>query len=736
MITRSLLLLLFIWSQFSLFAQFKGEWKELPQVRGTDAVVTKKKAEIASRIPRETPFKVTETFSKERYEFYAKLTPDTIAGLTFEVYDLAWNKKIPIPNGMIFKDDSKANIKYLDMAHGLISNLVWTVSEGKNGMMYFGTDKGLVAFNGAELLVYYDAPEFSFENVTSLYYDSRGRLWINANGNICYLFEDKLYIPNKQLFGQMHMKGISGNGLTDEIFFCTIYNGLFVFRNGDFLHYEKQLPTKNLSHAIRSQEGKLWIAFGSDGFGFLKSDSLFLYEREGVGNTARALIEVNDEVWIGMFAGQLSKYRNDSLFYVNLDMEKTSIYSLQKNNKGLWFSVYGAGVYLIKNNSELKVFGAQEGLSYVATNDVQIDRFDNVWASDLYSGISRIDENIISASEKAISENHVSEIEIDEGGSSWYFRDGGLLIHQEKEEYVSYANIGRFARDGFAKNSDLWMSNEVLGLTRLAGDSITHFKRTMMTDLDSAIRGIQPDEQGGIWGWDAAMHLYRFKNGKYYNYSKANGWKEFEFGAINKTADQTLFALTKNNGIVCIRANKYLHLTTENGLVSNRINHVFMDSEGAFWFTSDGKIQIFSTDGAIEIHELPSLAQNLVTDILEYEQDKFLLVTNDGILLLAKKGNSFRSTFYGKDYGLNLVDNRHVIKDANGDILISGGTRWLLEFDPYFFGDNQEKPMLSLQRVTVGDSLIQGIEDSKIGQGKKITLTFNKIRWGLETELL
>lgn len=715
---------------FSALSQFKEEWKDLPRVEGSKAFISTQSVKTSDYTKKSEPSTISETFSGGEIEFITHIVPEELKDFKFIEHDLAWDQTMGVSNGLIFKDLSTSNIRYLDMAHGLVGNSVTAIAEGSNGVIYLGLSNALVKYNGSELVVFKSSPAFSFDGIRSLFFDTKERLWVATDVGICYIYEGRLFVPESRVFGTTHLKGFNESPETGELFIFTRFNGLFIVKEGKIHQYKNGLPNTSVSIAMRSTDGKLWIT--TSGVGFIENDSLFLYGKEGNTDTPTALLELDNEIWIGFFRGSLMKYARDSLFHVTIDAhDKHSIYSMESTEKGIWMTDYGRGVYLIKNNDEVVSFNKTIGMCGRTAFSLLIDRFDNVWVADTYHGISRIDENVIYKSSKSIVQGSVTDIEIDDRGNTWYFVSGGLLTSENIDGNIrTYSGNGTYCGDGLIVNDEVWMSGADKGLGRLSKNVFTFYSMKETVESDSTLYSIQMDQGGGIWGWNFANKLYYFKDETFYDYTSAAAWKDFEVLSVMQTRSKTIFALTRNDGVIAIRNGKYQLINDKNGLASNRVSTIFEDTSGHFWYGLNDQVQIVDSLGNSVFLSFPELQNNPVSDILQDSINSFLATTPNGILSIVREGTDYRYKFYGKEHGLNLVGNSLIKRDANGNILI-GGRGNLMTYDPYFLKTGISPPTLSLNRILVGDtSIVQQESTIRTDQETPITFVFNNIFWG------
>jgi ligand-binding sensor domain-containing protein len=100
---------------------------------------------------------------------------------------------------------------------GLCSNQVWSVIEGKKGLLWFATAKGLCSYDGNSFvnvpLPQEDSPNVSPETgfpskktevILSLIKDKKGDFWIGTNASGAYHYDGKTFTPFLKFKGRVH----------------------------------------------------------------------------------------------------------------------------------------------------------------------------------------------------------------------------------------------------------------------------------------------------------------------------------------------------------------------------------------------------------------------------------------------------------------------------------------------------------------------------------------------------
>ena len=134
----------------------------------------------------------------------------------------------------LFKDNSLRNIKYLDKAHGFISNTVTSICEDSLGVIWLATsNKGICRLIGSEMYVLDMNSGLSSNSINDLFIDSKGRMWISSSSGLMYIYDNILYQANDEALSNAFINSVYEDG-EGNIWIATNGNGAFKY-NGEFL---------------------------------------------------------------------------------------------------------------------------------------------------------------------------------------------------------------------------------------------------------------------------------------------------------------------------------------------------------------------------------------------------------------------------------------------------------------------------------------------------------------------
>lgn len=453
-----------------------------------------------------------------------------------------------------------------------------TIFQDKNGFMWFGTDKGLFRFNGLRYKRFTLADSLRDENVTAIAEDSLGRIWIGYhNGNLSYLEKGrvKTFEPPE---------GFPSQAISD-------------------IHFDKQ--------------GNLWLATLNDGLYYFKKGRLYrLDENEGMPDLFVYNIAEDNEgnVWAGTDGG---------LVRCSLTTEGDVTINVINYDDGL------------PDNIVKKVVPGENHILWLGTEDAGILRYNTV--------TNAVTPVIPQSSSGSISDFLIA------GHKAWISsRQSGLMVYNLDSKKSKSYNMGAGA--GFAYinvlfhdiEDNIWIGSRT-GLMRTQGDYIEYIDSFEPTD-DKNILAVTADHSGDVWFSNKDGLFKRHIDGsgkgttqkqllhtafeKYivislYTDSKGYVWaglygegvlridpenghvqylgKELRNGNIlNITGKGNKVWLATLGGTVCIdiSENKMTvkNYSSDDGLASDFIYQVFIDSRDRVWFGTDGKGAVMMDD--------------------------------------------------------------------------------------------------------------------------------------------
>jgi len=211
---------------------------------------------------------------------------------------------------------------------GLCGNEVWAIMEDQEGMMWFGTGKGLCKFDGESFetisLPKDDAtsewmdrmyPHVNPTAVSSLIQDRNGIFWIGSNGAGAYRYDGKTFTSFLKERGNRMPDSLRHNVIVSiledrdgNIWFSSFsHGGVSKFDGTEFTHYgpEEGLGDDMIASSYLDTSGKVWIGTRGGGMSYWDTDSFVsIHQPEGAchNNMATLLEDRKGRLWVASYA--------------------------------------------------------------------------------------------------------------------------------------------------------------------------------------------------------------------------------------------------------------------------------------------------------------------------------------------------------------------------------------------------------------------------------------------------
>ena len=447
------------------------------------------------------------------------------------------------------------NFKNITIEDGLSQSTVETIYQDSKGYIWIGTNDGLDRYNGYEFKHYkhdkYDKNSIANNYIVDIIEDKNGYIWVSTIGGLSRINPDKDEIKN------YYSKEDSGNLSNSNLWqiLCTKDNRLIASTIDGLNVYDKN---KDKFTRILYKEGEL--------------PSQYIYSLEE---------DINGHIWVGTDNG-----------LVELDKDLNIVKSYQD-------AIGDSDVYNVYDDSKgnIWVCTLDNGLFKINLDDKSVENYKN------------------NNSKRSIPSNNVRDIISDSEGKLWIATDKGLCTFDyEREEFITY-------------NKKLYQSNSLIddeifcllkdssgliwigtysGISRFNPNSnFTHFKLDPYEDNSisgNVIHGIYEDDDKTLWIGtnESGVNIINGESIKHLNKENSNivsdlieditGFKNYIFIGTN----EGLSVLVKNDKT----AKNYTitNYTTKDGLPSNKIRSLFIDSKGYLWIGTNKGLAILDTN--------------------------------------------------------------------------------------------------------------------------------------------
>lgn len=525
---------------------------------------------------------------------------------------------------------------------GLPQNTVSAIEQSIDGYLWFGTDEGLVRFNGTQLVVFDAASSDAFaenQSIRALEVRRDGSLWIGTDGSGLVVYRHGTFEPKSpELTGALKKVIALHEDRSGTLWIGTFDDGLWMLRPGQ--DRPRQLFTHSVVRSIAedshgnifagTQEGLIRILpsgeFAAFGTGKSKAspihavfvdrhDRVWYSTREGIfrlddserqssvsATPGLAFIEDGQgQIWIGMDGEGLLRIDGESRESLTSEHGLTHdrIISLFQDREGsVWVGSEGGGIVQL-NVGQFVNFGIQEGLLSELILTVDAAEDGSIWAGTEGGGLYRIRDGQIKryGAADGLKDNIVTSL-AETGGTVWVGTYKGGLYRIDRR---GTANIG--VADGLpegvvaaiepASDRSLWVGTDG-GLSRIQNSKITTY--TTDDGLGSNyVTAIKESRDGDIW-------IGTYKGLFVYDGSQiiaAETESDNTILSISEDAAGRIWVTTPFNGIYIKDGRNWSQFARRNGLPSNNIYQVVFDNRGDVWMTSNKGLYVGNVDAVV-----------------------------------------------------------------------------------------------------------------------------------------
>ncbi len=256
-------------------------------------------------------------------------------------------------------------------------------------------------------------------------------------------------------------------------------------------------------------------------------------------------------IWFGTDKGL---FRFDGINYTRFTTSEglaedqiTAIYTVAENS--MWIGHKNGEITIYDGNS-FKVFTPEEGLGKVEITDIVSDSSGIIWYSTLGEGVFKYDGRYLTNmnTDDGVSDNNVYDLEVDYKGVLWLATDNGIT---------------RFS----SKACDIISMKDGLN--------------------DNIVRVLEAAPDGNLWVGteEQGISIYSPDNKSFTNLS---GWNFGPITGFTMPLLNDIWISTEKEGIIQLQISEnskptYRKLTTDQGLISNRIKTILKDDEDNIW---------------------------------------------------------------------------------------------------------------------------------------------------------
>lgn len=455
--------------------------------------------------------------------------------------------------------------KQHEIKHLIKNSLILTIKEYKRNVFWLASRKGVFLVNQFGEIIksypYLKGNLKTFNNVSCIFKDSDGEIWIGTNRNGLYY-----YSPEKDAFEPI-------------------------------IPEHKNNPVEvNMVRAINEDDkGNLWIGTESGLFIYDKQKKHFSHYTQSFDKSPHAL--------------------NDKSIYC----------IFKSSEDIMWLGTYFGGVNFVRPKEKgffkLTPDGGEEALSGKAVSQITEDQSGNLWIGTEDGGISVFNQKsrkfsyfTHSVNKNSISCNNVHAIEDDGEGNIWIgtflgglnrfyvsTKEFSLYKHEEgRSSSISHNNVFSILRDS---RGTLWVGTwSGVNVYNYEKDNFSSFKREYFSD--KFIYDILEDHNGNLWFCTrhSGIIFYNVKKDKvtwYNRNSQVNyGLNSNEIICAYQDSQKRIWFGSLNGGLIHwdSTTHKFSAFTKKEGLANNNVYGILEDGRGNLWVSTNKGITVYNPE--------------------------------------------------------------------------------------------------------------------------------------------
>lgn len=576
-----------------------------------------------------------------------------------------------------------------------------TLFQDSKGFIWFGTNKGLFRFDGIQYKIFTSADSLPDSKVTALAEDSLGRIWIgHQSGQLSYLDHGAVHRFEPQ-------EGTAVEPVSDILFdrkgnlwFATLNDGLYYFTANRLFRLDERegLPDLYVYDLFEDSHGNIWA--GTDGgiaicslknrdvaIEVIDSDDGLpdiIIKKIKFLNADTLSLATEDE---GILNYNIKTHKFKPLINAPWSYGSISDFVIKENQ--VWISTPDDGLMVFDRKiGRIKIFDYYAGLNLRFVQTLLKDTEGNIWSGSK-TGLSRTSGDAVEHIEslQPARDANVLALTVDHNDQIWFSTSEGLFVRTAQKDGT--AEVKECLHKTAFKNSTvislyadhegyIWAGLYGEGLLRIhpQENTITHFKDDICNGNILGITG----KNNMVWiatlGGSSSI---RFEQEKYVinNYSSADGLSsDFIYQVFIDSQGRTWFA-TDGKAVTMLDKDGFHHY--QEGLESKVIYSFAEDVDKNIWITSQNNgVYLFDGLRFKSVADL-RLRDNAIHSVVADHQGNLIAMHNYGIDVYNIKTKRMR--YWGEETGIrDKVPNLNAVaRDQYGQFFI-GTSRGIVKF--------------------------------------------------------
>jgi len=562
---------------------------------------------------------------------------------------------------------------FLPKPGGLPKSVVRAVIQSHDGYLWCGTPEGLARFDGVDFTVFDEnnTPGLKSRNIVSLFEDSQSNLWVGTeNAGVALVKEDK--VINLDV-GQMRAACEDTNG---AVWLYTDAGQLCRYRANKVDEWSVGARRRSFCRSLALDEtGLLWV--GTDwsltALGPLSAaaSSGLPVARESATNEIRRLdlLLTSKHGGYWRFADMRIQKWNGPRCEHDWPYPSTTsvpVAACEDLDGNLVVGTYGAGVFWFDAEGHADHIGSEEGLSHDSVLALTVDREGSLWVGTTGGGLNRVKRQMFTVLEKTPSwttrGKTVQSVCEDKSGGLWIGYNGERVDYWDGTSAQEFTN---FAYYQYIKCVFATANGRVFaGAQGPRGQRLFKFDKPWFRPIfgdnvaTPEVSAFYQDRRGTLWiGTKSGLALLDDRGLKLVT----NSPSRLDVRAITDDAEGSLWIGTEANGVARLSEGTFTFFTRTNGLPSDEVRSLYMDSDSVLWASTSGGLGRYAKNKWTTFSKKEGLLSDSLGYLVEDGQGYLWIASNVGLLRARKKelndfaegkGTNILCRLYGELEGL------------------------------------------------------------------------------------
>jgi ligand-binding sensor domain-containing protein/AraC-like DNA-binding protein len=562
-------------------------------------------------------------------------------------------------------DPHKTVDRYLvdkwEMADGIPSNTIRSITQTPDGYLWIATSNGLVRFDGIKFSVIPFAEKVKIKPLKTitpgtLLVDRAGILWIASSGVLTsYNFQTGQFKTFTCADGltKDRIRRIKDdmNGNLWITFFASYVNR---FSNGKFTAFNEShgLGGKKVNAIVEDEKGNLLFGSRENGVFKYRDGKFFKYPIPGLGshyiNTMHE--DRKGDLWIATNKGLFRVTGKSTTRFTAADgLCNDYITDIKEDSEhNIWVGTE-KGLNRIKRKED-RTIGIESLLESFSITCLYEDREKNLWVGTLNTGIKKLkDGKFISYTPiKALQEENILSLFEDRDGDTWIGALSGKLFRCRGSDFIESSYPPELSGTGIVAiaedvSGNLWLGTNGKGVFQKKKNSLNQFT-TRDGLADNMVTSIYKDSRDSLWFSTFDGVSVRYKGGAIKSFTSRDGLLGKMVHNVYEDKSQNIL-IASDQGITVFKDGKISKQNANFYLRGVSIPCIYEDnsapdSEGrVYWIATygaglmllrlkDGKVISYTTENG--------MTTDSIFQFFEDKQENFWLMSDRGILRVSK----------------------------------------------------------------------------------------------------